>query len=212
MSQDQIIIIMSTFFWFYIDTFKIFKNDKILNSCIINSGLTAVYTNFACFMYPQLIYNFPQIEPYLPSWIRTVLLITYGYGYRDLYFGIENRKLDEIAHATIYLVGCGLAYSTDNMSLLIVPFTLETSSFFLNLRSLQNIICDASFVLTFVFYRFVILPIFCYYYLMNEDTLYKTHMFVVGGSITLLNMYWFILISKKAIKMYNKNTYNNLID
>lgn len=206
MWMDQSIVMLSALFWFYIDTVKLFKNDKILNSCIINSGFTAVYTNLACFMYPQLIYDFPQVEPYLPPWIRTVLLITYGYGYRDLYFGIENQKLDEIAHATIYLVGCSFAYSTDNMSMLIVPFTLETSSFFLNLRPFKNIYCDITFVATFAFYRFVILPVFCYHYLMNEDTLYKSYMAVVGGSITLLNLYWFHLISKKAIKVYNEKT------
>lgn len=208
MSPDQSIIILSTLFWFYIDTVKIFKNDKIINSALIHSIFAASYTNLACMMYPQLIYDYHSVEPELPSWTTVSLLITHGYGYRDLYFGIKSRKLDDLAHGIIFLVGYSYARST-SMTLLLLGFITETSSIFLNLRPLQNIVLDGLFVITFFVYRFIVLSLFIYYYLTNPDSLYKHAVLMSWTPLTILNIYWFNLISKKAIRVY-KTKYTNV--
>ena len=99
-------------------------------------------------IYPQLIYDYPSIKDNIPPWLITSLFISYGYGFRDMYFGIKNRKMDEIAHATIYLFSCSGAQYKNIMPMLIVPFTLESSSFFLNLLSLKNETIDILFFIT----------------------------------------------------------------
>ena len=119
-------------------------------------------------MYPQLIYDYPSIKDNIPPWLITALFITYGYGFRDMYFGIKHRKMDEIAHATIFLMSFFSAHYYNEIPTLTVPFILESSSLFLNLLPLNNQIIDISFFITFAFYRFVVLPTFAYYYCTNK--------------------------------------------
>ena len=155
-------------------------------------------------MYPQLIYDYPSIKDNIPPWLITALFISYGYGFQDMYFGIKNRKLDEISHATIYLVTCSGAYYANIMPMLIVPFTLESSSFFLNLLSLKNVYVDILFLITFSVYRFIMLPTFAYYYCTNNENVGIQTMFIGAVVMTSLNIYWFYLICKKAVRRYAK--------
>jgi hypothetical protein len=199
-----ITIFVSALFWTYIDNVKIFENDKITNSSLIHSFFTAVYTNYACIMYPQLIYDYPSIRNIVPSWLITFLFISYGYGFRDMYFGIKNRKIDEIAHATIFLMSFFAAHYYKEIATLIVPFTLESSSFFLNLLPLNNTTVDISFFITFAFYRFAVLPTFAYYYCTNNENVVIQLIFIGAVSMTTLNIYWFYLICRKAITRYKR--------
>ena len=203
--MSVITIFLSALFWVYIDTVKILNNDRIANSSLIHSFFAAIYSNCACIMYPQLIYDYPSIKGNIPSWLITFLFISYGYGFRDMYFGIKNRKMDEIAHAIIYLLSCSGAYYYNEITTLTVPFILESSSFFLNLLPLNNEIVDISFFITFSFYRFVVLPTFAYYYCTNNENVGIQTMFIGAVVMTSLNIYWFYLICKKAVRRYKRN-------
>jgi len=202
--MSVITILLSSLFWVYIDTIKILKNDRITNSSLIHSFFAAIYSNYACIMYPQIIYDYPLVKDNIPSWLITFLFISYGYGFRDMYFGIKNKKMDEISHATIYLLSCSGAYYLNIMPMLIVSFTLESSSFFLNLLPLNNQIVDISFFITFSFYRFAILPTFAYYYCTNNENVGIQPIFVGAVAMTSLNIYWFYLICKKAVRRHNR--------
>ena len=202
--MSVITIFLSAVFCVYIDTFKIFKNDQITNSSLIHSFFATIYTNYASIIYPQLIYDYPSIKDNIPPWLITSLFISYGYGFRDMYFGIKNRKMDEIAHATIYLFSCSGAQYKNIMPMLIVPFTLESSSFFLNLLSLKNETIDILFFITFSFYRFALLPTFAYYYCTNNKNVGISLIFFTTLTMTTLNIYWFYLICRKALRRYNK--------
>ena len=204
--MSVITIVLSALFWVYIDTIKIFKNDQIINSCFIHSFFATVYSNYACIMYPQLIYNYPSIEDSIPSWIVTSLFISYGYGFRDMYFGIKNQKMDEISHATIFLVSCSGAHYFNRIPTLTIPFTLESSSFFLNLLPLNNPIVDISFFTTFAFYRFAVLPTFSYYYCTNNKNAGIQPIFIGAIAMTMLNIYWFYLICRKAVRRYKRRS------
>jgi hypothetical protein len=202
--MSVITIILSALCWVYIDTIKIFKNDQITNSSLIHSFCAAIYSNYACIAYPQIIYDYSLVKSSIHPWLITALFISYGYGFRDMYFGIKNRKMDEISHATIYLFSCSGAYYANNMPMLIVPFTLESSSFFLNLLPLKNTKIDISFFITFAFYRFVILPTFAYHYCTNNENVGISIMFIGAITMTSLNIYWFYLICRKAIRRYKR--------
>ena len=202
--MSVITIILSALFCNYIDTVKIFNNEQIANSSLIHSFFAAIYSNYACIMYPQLIYDYPLIKDSIPSWLTTFLYISYGYGFQDMYFGIKNKKMDEISHATIYLISCSGAYYANIMPMLIVPFTLESSSFFLNLLSLKNVYIDILFLITFAFYRFALLPTVGYYYFTNNANIGIQPIFIAAVAMTTLNIYWFYLICRKAIRRYKR--------
>jgi hypothetical protein len=202
--MSVITIVLSTLFWAYIDTIKIFKNDQIVNSSLIHSFFATIYSNYACIMYPQIIYDYPSIENNIPSWIITSLFISYGYGFRDMYFGIKNQKMDEIAHATIFLISCSGAYYKNIIPVLIVPFTLESSSFFLNLLPLNILIVDILFAVTFALYRFGLVPTFSYYYCTNNKNTGIPIICLAIITMTTLNIYWFYLICRKAVRRYNR--------
>lgn len=199
--MSLITIILSSAFWVYIDTIKIFKNEKIINSCLFHSFFATIYSNYGCIMYPQIIYDYPSVKDNIPSWLITSLFISYGYGFRDMFFGIKNKKMDEISHATIYLFACYGAYYINITPSLIAPFTLESSSFFLNLLPLNSMIINILFVVTFAFYRFVLLPTFTYYYCMNNENVGIPIICVAFVTMTTLNIYWFYLIYTKAKRM-----------
>ena len=203
--MSVITIVLSALFWIYIDTVKIFKNDQIVNSSLMHSFFATIYSNYSFIIYPQLIYDYPSIENSIPSWILTSLFISYGYGFNDMYIGIKHRKIDEIAHATIFLISCSGAYYINIMPMLIIPFTLESSSVFLNLLPLNNQMIDILFVVTFAFYRLAVLPTFAYYYCTNFKNAGIPIIFIGLLSITMLNIYWFYLICRKAVRRYNKN-------
>lgn len=202
--MSVITIIVSALFWTYIDNVKIFENDKIVNSALIHSFFTAGYTNYASIIYPQLIYNYPSIRNIVPPWLITSLFITYGYGFRDMYIGIKHRRIDEIAHATIFLMSFFSAHYYNEIATLTVPFILESSSFFLNLLPLNNEIIDISFFITFAFYRFAVFPIFAYYYCTNYENVGIQPIFIGSIAMTSLNIYWFYLICRKAIRRYKR--------
>jgi len=196
----QLSVIFTSFiFWFYIDSVSIFNNKRIINSALIHSIITGICVNLGYLFNPSIVYNY-IVEDGLFDRYAIVTFISTGYSFYDLYIGIKSKQTDNIIHGCLYTMCCLYVYINDNLILSYVFLLSETSSIFLNLRPLQYKIIDILFVFSFFLYRIVIIPIIAIIYFMgpnNKDMLFA---YTSSFSLTLLNIYWFYLIVKKAIR------------
>jgi hypothetical protein len=201
---DLSIVLSSLLFFIYIDTKKLFKNDRIINSALIHSIISGVGTNIGLLMYPNIIYDFNETVQEMPVIYTFLPLISFGYSFCDLYVGIKSKKLENIVHGLVFSLSCAGAYKYGVIMSGYLIMQTETSSIFLNLRPLKQKWIDLSFITTFFIFRLVLCPYLIFMYTLNPENGGK--FIISGGSfiITILNVYWFYYIVKKAIRMYNE--------
>jgi len=202
-------IILSSFcFWFYIDSKKIFNGDKenkIVNSALIHGTICGIGINIGYIYNPSIIYNY-VVEPELYNMYIIVPLISFGYGFYDLYIGIKSRKTDALIHGILFSLCAIYVYFNDNILLSYTFLVTETSSIFLNLRVFRKQWIDVLFVLSFFIYRIIFTPVISYIYLNDSTNKSLTFGYISSISITILNLYWFYLILMKALKSNKKIT------
>lgn len=198
---DLTIILSSCLFLFIVDKIKLFKNDRIVNSGLIHAIVSGVSGNIGCLLYPIIIYDYPLVKETLPYSLLIGPLISIGYSGYDLYIGFKHNKMDEIIHGFIFLYGSMVAYNNGIVPMLNIFGLTETSSIFLHIRPFNQQWINIMFVVTFFSYRVIICPILLIIYLLNEENVARREIFVGGGLLTLLNIYWFHLIMKKAIHL-----------
>jgi hypothetical protein len=195
------IILISLFFWFYIDNKKIFEKN-IKNSSLIHAIICSIGIHIGYFCNPLIIYNY-IIVPELYDIYIIVPLITFGYSLYDLYIGIKSQKPDELIHGILFVTCNFHSFFNDNILLSYTFLITETSTIFLNLRVYRDHRIDVLFALTFFIYRIMAAPILSIIYLSdvnNEGWLFGC---ITGTCVTILNLYWFRLIVKKALKKEN---------
>lgn len=199
MSVDIAIILSSVLYWFYIDTVQIFENKQIINSGLIHSIFSSIGTNIACIMYPSVIYDYSQLEDYVPPLITSIVLISFGYGFYDLYIGIRSKKLDNIFHGMVFVGSFYGASYYGVLGMTTINLITETSSIFLNLRPYRKQWIDILFALTFFVYRIILSPLFLSMYVLNPNNKGRLFCFICTILIVSLNVYWFSLILKKIV-------------
>lgn len=200
---DLSIVISSLLFFIYIDTKKLFKNDRIINSALIHSIISGLGTNIGLMMYPNIIYDFNGTVQNMPVIYTVLPLISFGYSFRDLYVGIKSKKIENIVHGLVFLLSCAGTYKYGVIMSSYLVLQTETSSIFLNLRPLKQKWIDVSFITTFFIFRLILCPYLIFMYTLNPENNGK--IIITSGIviITILNAYWFYYIMKKAIQMYN---------
>jgi len=192
-------IILSSFcFWFYIDYVKIFEKN-VINSALIHSIISGLGNSIDIICDPRIILNYSSIRNNISDIYLIFPLISFGYGFYDLYIGIKSFKLENIFHGLIFVFMSTYMYLNNSLIAMHVVLIMEISSIFLNIRPYNIKIIDLLFGLTFFIIRLVICPIFIYYYLIDPNNIEKVIVFCGGVSITLLNIYWFYLIVKKLL-------------
>jgi len=199
------IILSSLCFWFYVDTKNIFNKDKdkdkkIINSALIHSLISGIGSNIGIICNPTIVYGYYLIADNISDIYILVPLISFGYGFYDLYIGIKSRKFENIIHGVIFSSAFCYAYYKNVLGSLNSVLIIESSSIFLNLRPLHYKIIDILFVITFFAFRLVICPITTYLYLIQPDNIGKSVVFCGMISLTSLNIYWFCYIVKKILK------------
>ena len=197
-------ILSSLLFFIYIDTKKLFKNDRIINSALIHSIISGLGTNIVLMMYPSLIYDFNETVQEMPQIFLLIPFISFSYSFYDVYIGIKSKQIDNIIHGVFFCAGCIGTYNNDVMMSGYLVMGVETSSIFLNLRPLKQKWIDLTFIVTFFLFRLVISPYLIFMYMVNPENKVKKYIFVGTFTTTLLNIYWFYYIIKKAIKIYNE--------
>ena len=199
------IILSSLCFWFYIDSVKIFEQ-KFSNSALIHSIVCGVGINVGYIYNPTIIYNY-GVSPHLYDIFTIVPLISFGYGFYDVYIGIKTCKIDDLLHG-IGFVFCNMYVYFNNAILLSYIFLLtESSSIFLNLRPFRKQWIDLSFGLSFLIYRIIGAPLLAGIYLSNPNNPHLMFGFISALCLTILNIYWFSFIVKKLLK----NNKNNIL-
>ena len=194
------IIISSLAFWFYIDTKKLFNNDRIINSALIHSVIGGIGYNVGLICCPLIIYDFPAIRNNIPDSYLIVPFISFGYSFYDLYIGIKSQKFENVLHGILFLTSFGWAYKTNILCIMHISMVIETSSIFLNLRPLKKRWIDILFVITFFVYRLVLFPTIITIYLINPDNTSRMFVFTESMLLTFLNAYWFYLIARKLLR------------
>ena len=199
------IILSSLCFWFYIDTVKIFKTEKkIINSGLIHGIICGIGVNIGYLYSPSIVYNY-VVEPELYNMYILVPLISFGYGFYDLYIGIKSWKTDALIHGILFTI-CNLyVYFNDNILLSYTFLVTESSSIFLNLRVFRKQWIDISFVLSFFIYRIIFTPFISYIYLSDSTNKNLLFGFISSTCLTILNVYWFYYIVKKALRLSKNN-------
>ena len=125
--------------------------------------------------------------------------ISFGYSFYDLYIGICSKKLENILHGLIFAIGFTYFYFKNHPILSYYIMITEISSIFLNLRPYRKKWIDLLFAISFFSFRLIIYPSVIYIYLIDPNNTEKYTMFLSGLSITMLNIYWFYFIVKKAL-------------
>lgn len=190
------LIITSLAFWFYIDTKKLFNNERIINSGLIHSLISGIGYNAALICYPLIMYDYPSIKNDISDVYLIVPFISFGYSFYDLYIGIRSQKFENVLHGLILISGFACVYINNITSISTIAMITETSSIFLNLRPLKKRCIDILFVTTFFVFRIALFPILTIIYVNNPDNKARTVIFYVTGMQTLLNIYWFYYIVK----------------
>ena len=193
------IIISSLAFWFYVDTKKLFNNDRIINSALIHSVIGGIGHNVGLFCCPLIIYDFPVIKNDIPDSYLILPFISFGYSFYDLYIGIKSQKLENVLHGFVMSSSFIWLYLNDETVILHASMITETSSIFLNLRPLKKRWIDITFVITFFVYRLVLFPILFINYIANPDNMSRMFVFTESMLLTFLNVYWFYLIARKLL-------------
>ena len=202
MYYDLPIILSSVLFWFYIDSVKLFSNERVINSALIHGCISGIGNSIGLVMYPIIVYDYSQIADNIPPFISTVALISFGYSFYDLYIGIRSKKMDNILHGFIFVSTYIGAYYYNVLSMTTVNMITETSSIFLNLRPYKKRWIDISFAVTFFIYRIILSPLFLTMYIVNPNNNGRAFAVFETLLVVPLNVYWFSLIVKKI--MVNK--------
>ena len=202
MYYDLTIILSSALFWFYIDSVKLFSNERVINSALIHAFISGIGNSIGLVMYPIIVYDYSQIADNVPPFITNVALISFGYSFYDLYIGIRSKKMDNILHGFIFVSTYIGAYYYNVLSMTTVNMITETSSIFLNLRPYKKRWIDISFAVTFFIYRIILSPIFLTMYIVNPNNNGRAFAVFETLLVVPLNVYWFSLIVKKI--MVNK--------
>lgn len=200
MNYDLPIVFSSLLFWFYIDSVKLFSNERVINSALIHAFVSGIGNNVIVLMYPSIVYNYNEVKEQLPIIIS---LISFGYGFYDIYIGIRSKKIDNILHGFILLTSFCFSYYYNAMSAMPLFIITETSSIFLNLRPYSKVWIDITCFLTFFIYRLLVCPTFIILYVINPENPIRGLVLLGGTCITGLNLYWFILYSNKIKPLIN---------
>ena len=134
------IMLLSFGFWIYIDKEKEKENEKekkIVNSALIHGIICGIGVNIGYLYSPSIIYHY-VVKPELYNVYTIVPLISFGYGFYDLYIGIKSRKKDALIHGILFTICNMYVYFNDNILLSYTFLLTETSSIFLNLRVFQK--------------------------------------------------------------------------
>jgi hypothetical protein len=209
---DLSLVLSSLLFFIYIDTKKLFKNDRIINSALIHSIISGVGHNIGLLMYPSLIsdYNGNVQKMSVIFWL--VPFISFGYSFYDVYIGFKSKRLENIIHGVVFCVGYTCAYKNGIIMAGYLFMQTETSSIFLNLRPLKQKWIDWLFISTFFIYRIALCPYLILMYSLNPENKGINELSWSIVLITLLNIYWFYFIVKKAIRIYSKEKKNSIED
>jgi len=197
---DLTIILSSVLFWFYIDSVKLFSNERIINSALIHAFVSGIGNNVIIFMYPSIVYDYNEVKDQIPTIIS---LISFGYGFYDIYIGIRSKKIDNILHGFIFVTSFCFSYYYNIVSAMTLFIITETSSIFLNLRPYSKLWIDITCFLTFFIYRILVCPTFIILYVINPENSIRGLVLLGGTCITGLNLYWFILHSNKIKLLLN---------
>jgi len=199
MYYDLTIILSSALFWVYIDSVKLFSNERVINSSLIHACISGIGNSVGLAMYPIIVYDYSQIANNIPPFISTIAFISFGYGFYDLYIGIESKKMDNILHGFIFVTTYIGAYYYGVTSMTSINMITETSSIFLNLRPYKKKWIDIAFAFTFFVYRIILSPIFLTMYIANTNNNGRAFAVFETLLVVPLNVYWFSLIVKKLL-------------
>jgi len=199
MYYNLTIILSSALCWVYIDSLKLFSNERVINSAIVHGCISGIGNSIGLVMYPIIVYDYSQIADNIPPFISTIALISFGYSFYDLYIGIQSKKMDNILHGFIFVSTYIGASYYNVLSMTSVSMITETSSIFLNLRPYKKRWIDISFAVTFFIYRIILLPIFLTIYIMNPNNNGRAFAVFEALLVVPLNVYWFYLIVKKLL-------------
>jgi hypothetical protein len=194
------IIISSLAFWFYIDSKKLFNNERIINSGLIHSLIGGIGYNVGLFCCPLIIYDYPSVKNSIHDSYLILPFISFGYSFYDLYIGIKSQKLENVLHGFIMLSSFIWLYLNGLTVILHASMVTEISSIFLNLRPFKQKWIDITFVITFFVYRIVLYPILFLNYVTNPDNTLRMFVFTESMLLTFLNAYWFYLIVRKLLR------------
>jgi hypothetical protein len=197
---QSIIMFLSFGFWIYVDKEK---EKKIVNSALIHGIICGIGVNLGYIYSPSIVYHY-VVDPELYNIYTIVPLISFGYGFYDLYIGIKSKKTDALIHGILFTICNMYVYFNDNILLSYTFLVTETSSIFLNLRVFRKKWIDILFVLSFFIYRIIFAPLVSYIYLRDSTNKSLTFGYISSISLTILNLYWFYYIVKKALKPMKK--------
>ena len=197
------IIFSSLYFWFYVDSNKN-KERKIDYSALIHALISGIGYNIGIICNPAIVFDYYSIANNIPDSYTLVPLISFGYGFYDLYIGIKSKKFENILHGVLFLGNFAYLYYRNMIVLLHIVMITETSSIFLNLRSFGYKINDLLFAVTFFIFRIIIFPGIVYLYVVNPNNVEKPVVFGSMVILTSLNIYWFYYIVKKALRPSQK--------
>jgi hypothetical protein len=197
MNSDLQIVYCSFLFWFYIDSIKLFSNERVINSALIHACISGIGNSVGLVMYPIIIYDYSQIEGNIPPFISNIALISFGYSFYDLYIGVKSKKMDNILHGFIFVSSFTLTYYYNVIAITTMPMITETSSIFLNLRPYKKRWIDIAFAVTFFIYRIILSPAFLTMYMINPNNSLRMAVLFEALLFVPLNVYWFYLIVKK---------------
>lgn len=199
MNYDLPIVLSSVLFWVYIDSVKLFSNERVINSALIHAFVSGIGNSIGLVMYPIIVYDYSQIADNVPPFISTIALISFGYSFYDLYIGIQSKKMDNILHGFIFVSSFTVTYYYSVMEMTSITMITEASSIFLNIRPYKKRWIDISFAVTFFIYRILLSPIFLIMCIMNPTNSLRLFVLFETLLVVPLNVYWFSLIVKKFL-------------
>eukprot|EP00940_MAST-03C_sp_MAST-3C-sp2_P001651 g1651.t1 len=145
--------------------------------------------------------------------------LSLGYGVHDLIDGYRRRDVSVLIHGSLLTSGLVILLHLDVAHHIVRIFTINISSFFLNLRALDfgtrsNVAVDLMFVASFAILRAIVLPMWWIQFLSfahrTPATTWGTCMSwgvvrgaILGGMILhSLNFYWLYRIVMRAYERY----------
>jgi hypothetical protein len=200
------IMLLSLCFWFYIDSVKLVEKN-LSNSSLIHGIICGIGINAGYLYNPSIIYNYTIASELYDMYI-IVPLISFGYGFYDLYIGIKSNKFENILHGILFIICNMYVYINNNILLSYTFLITETSSIFLNLRVYRKQWIDLLFALTFFIYRIICSPALAVIYLSDTTNTDLVFGYISSISISILNLYWFSLIVKKILKNKEVNKHS----
>jgi hypothetical protein len=197
------IILSSLCFWIYIDRIKIFEK-KIINSALIHAVICGLGHSIFIIYQPRIVFDSRNFTSNLTDAYKILPCVSFGYSFYDLYIGIKSKKLENILHGLLFSVGFIYYYLKNQPLISYYTMITEISSIFLNLRVYRKKWIDITFAASFFWFRLIIYPSIAYIYLTDPNNVEKHSFCFTSLSLTLLNVYWFYYIVKKALNPSKK--------